>query len=145
MLAAATSIRRSIGNNVLSRLTQTPKHRSIHLNLTSKANTVRLSKNPLFNYNASNSSRISSSLFSFPTYREYSRSDNSKKQDNDDHPEDPEEDLEDDERVSRLPALFSVPEVWPRLPVIVNKTSPIFPNFMKIFEVDRTTVARTIE
>lgn len=36
---------------------------------------------------------------------------------------------------TKLPATFDIPEIWPRVPVIACKRSPIFPKFMKLFEV----------
>jgi hypothetical protein len=136
MWSAAALIRRSIGSSVLSKLKQTTKHRCIYTDLTSKSRVVRLSQNPLFNYNGCVSARATSSVFNLTIIREFSTNDDSKKQNNDDDDDKKEEEeVDDDERVSRLPALFSVPELWPRLPIIVHKGSPIFPNFMKIFEV----------
>lgn len=132
MLAAANTIRRSVGHKLLTKLSKQTNSQLYHSNLTSKSK-IRFSYSIFNKRNSNFVQRFGPAAFGVHSVRAFSTEDHAKNQNNDEEDDDDGDD--GDDRVSRLPALFSVPEVWPRLPIITNKSSPIFPNFMKIFEV----------
>lgn len=142
MWSAANTLRRSVGHKFLTKCvksTTSHGHGKLHYsNLTSNT-MARLSCRIASKRNSSIAQRLGPSVFGARCIREFSTNDDSKRQTDEEAAAANEEEEDgggDDERVSRLPAIFSVPEVWPRLPIITNKSSPIFPNFMKIFEVN---------
>lgn len=55
--------------------------------------------------------------------------------DNDDYDDNSSDDEYDNLTDTKLPTTFNIPDIWPRVPVIACKRSPIFPKFMKLFEV----------
>lgn len=46
-----------------------------------------------------------------------------------------EEEIAENPNDAQLPATVAVPEVWPHLPIVSVKRSPVFPRFMKILEI----------
>lgn len=140
MLSVANTLRRTIGHKCITRLTKQTSGLVHYSNLTSKS-TINLSYRISNVRPASLPQRLGPAVFGAQNVRAYSTNDESKKQDNEEALTDEED---GDERVSRLPAVFSVPEIWPRLPIITYRGSPIFPQFMKIFEVSLTYVHRAI-
>lgn len=139
MLSATAAVRRLIGHNIFSNLSKLSPGGQFGSKLTS----TRLACQGQFLFSARNVHALRKYqpvAFSGQSCRPYStgKGDQNGPQDADDHNE--EDDLSDEDdnfenSTQRLPAIFAVPEVWPRLPIIVNQGSTLFPNYMKVFEV----------
>lgn len=146
MLSAKAAVRRLIGHNINSNLLKL----SSDGHISSKVATIRFARqgqlliakrnlHTLRRWQPATLSRVCNVEQCNRKYSVKSSGDNAAwngANDFDDEDSDGDGDGGDFRKESqRLPVIFSVPEVWPRLPVIVNNGGTLFPNYMKVFEV----------
>lgn len=104
-----------------------PKLFSTHFHLYNPENQFTLLRRP----------RLEFRVISFNNYSTASKSDDGEQSGD----EDPEVIVENKSNSNggfmqtHLPATVAIPEVYPHLPLISTKRNPVFPRFMKIFEV----------
>lgn len=141
MLSATAALRRLIGHNIYSNLSKI----STGSRFGSKLTSTRFANHGQILFSARNIHALRKYqpvAFFEQSYRPYStgagKGDKDGPQDAEGHDDD-DDDTDDDDyfenSTQRLPAIFAVPEVWPRLPIIVNQGSTLFPNYMKVFDV----------